>query len=191
MLISQGNGNVDISATISSNAGRVIDIQGRTSGAVTFSGAVTDSGGTGIILDSNGTSTFTFSGGVSLNGASSTFTATSSGTLTITGTNTIGATTPPTSTALNVASTTIGASGLTFQSISANGAANGIVLNNTGASAGLTVTGLGNTTVGGDNSGGTIQNTTGFGISLTTTFAPSFTNVRILNTVGHGVGVLT
>ena len=44
-----------------------------------------------------------------------------------------------TGTALNVTNTDIGASGLTFQSISANGAPNGIVLNNTGASGGLTV----------------------------------------------------
>ena len=51
--------------------------------------------------------------------------------------------TTTTGTALNVANTTIGASGLTFRSISANGAANGIILNNTGALAGLTVTGTG------------------------------------------------
>ena len=51
-----------------------------------------------------------------------------------------------TGTALNVANTTIGADDLTFQSISANGAVNGIVLNTTGSSGGLTVTG----TDGGD-----------------------------------------
>ena len=44
-----------------------------------------------------------------------------------------------------MANTTIGASGLTFRSISANGGANGIVLNNTGTTAGLTVTGNGGT----------------------------------------------
>ena len=37
-----------------------------------------------------------------------------------------------TGTALNVSNTTIGSSGLTFRSIAANGAPNGIVLNNTG-----------------------------------------------------------
>ena len=45
------------------------------------------------------------------------------------------------------------------------------MLNNTGSTAGLTVTGVGNTTQGGDNSGGTIQTTTGYGISLTNTGA--------------------
>src|SRR4029450_9167813 len=106
---------------------RAIDIQSRTSGTVTFTGAITDTGGTGILLNNNGTSTFSFSGGMTLNGAGTTFTATNpslTGTLTITGTNTIGATTPPTSgTALNVTNITIGASGLTFRSISQNGGA--------------------------------------------------------------------
>ena len=45
--------------------------------------------------------------------------------------------TTTTGTALNVANTTIGASGLTFRSISRQlAAANGIVLNNTGYAAG-------------------------------------------------------
>jgi hypothetical protein len=59
--------------------------------------------------------------------------------------------------ALNVSSATIGAGGLTFKSISANGGSNGIVLSSTGNTAGLTVTGDGSTA----GSGGTIQNTTG------------------------------
>ena len=41
-----------------------------------------------------------------------------------------------TGTALNIANTTIGAADVTFQSISANGAVNGIVLNTTGRAAG-------------------------------------------------------
>ncbi len=70
----------------------------------------------------------------------------------------------------------IGASDLTFQSISANGAANGIMLNNTGASGGLTVTGTGvslpdgtrGTIAGSRGTGGTIQSTSGDAISLNT-----------------------
>jgi hypothetical protein len=166
VLISQGNIPVTLAATatISSNAGRAIDIQSRTSGTVTFTGAITDTG-TGIFLNNNGTSAFSFSGGMTLNGTGTTFTATNSslgGTLTITGTNTIGATTAPTSgTALNVANITIGASGVTFQRISADGATNGIVLNTTGTGA-FSVLGTG-TTAG---SGGTIQNTTTRGASF-------------------------
>jgi hypothetical protein len=186
VLVNGGTMPLAIGATLTGNAGRVIDIQSRTSGAVTFSGAITDSGGTGIILNANGTSTFTFSGGISLNGASSTFTATSSGTLTITGTNTIGATTAPSGPALNVANTTIGASGLTFQKISATGGANGIVLNNTGSTAGLTVTGSGTA-----NSGGTIQGSSGAGLLLTSTRSPSFDRMQILNTGDSGVSGTT
>ena len=61
------------------------------------------------------------------------------------------------------------------------------MLNNTGAAGGLTVTGSGSTAQGGDNSGGTIQNTTGHGISLTNTTSPSFRNMRLLNTGDSGV----
>ena len=109
--------------------------------------------------------------------------ATDSGTLTVSGTGNSVST--GTGTALNVTDTNFGMA--TFQSISANGAPNGINLNNTGASAGLTVTGGGNTTQGGDFSGGTIQSTTGHGISLTNTTAPSFRNMRLLNTGNSGV----
>jgi hypothetical protein len=196
VLISGGTGNVTIAAPISSTAGRAVDIQNRTSGAVTFTGAITDAGGTGILLNANGTSTFSFSGGLTLNGAGTTFTATNpslTGTLTLTGTNTIGATTPPTSgTALNVTNVTIGASGLTFRSISANGVTNGIVLNNTGATAGLIVTGNAGTCTNANTtgcSGGEIRNTTGAdtagatppgtGIVLNNTIAPSLTRMWI------------
>ena len=58
--------------------------------------------------------------------------------------------------AVIVENTTIGAPGLTFRSVSANGAVNGIRLVNTGATAGLTVTGGGSVAQGGDVSGGTI-----------------------------------
>jgi hypothetical protein len=204
VLISQGTGNVTIAAPITSNAGRVVDIQNRTSGTVTFTGAITDTGGTGILLQNNGTSTFSFSGGLTLNGAGTTFTATNGslgGTLTITGTNTIGATTPPTSgTALNVSNVNIGAGGLTFRSISANGVTNGIVLNNTGASGGLTVTGNGGTCTNADTSGcsgGRIRNTAGAddagatpagtGIVLSSTLAPSLTRMWIHDHSNFGI----
>ena len=48
------------------------------------------------------------------------------------------------------------------------------MLNTTGSSGGLAVTGTGAAA-----SGGTIQNTTGVGISLTSTFEPSFTSLNI------------
>jgi hypothetical protein len=124
--------------------------------------------------------------------------ATSGGTITVQGSNnTISS---GTGTALNVANTTIGASGLTFRSISSNGSVSGIILNNTGANAGLTVTGnsagncggsitvqpLGtpstaNAPVTADCTGGTIQNTTGYGVTLTNTKNVSLTRMLIEN----------
>ena len=148
-------GNIPITfastATITSNAGRSIDIQDRTGGSVVFNGSITDTA-LGIFLDDNVNTTFAFTGGLSLNGSSATFRATDGGTLTITGTNTIGATTAATSTALNVSNTTIGGAGVIFRSISSSGGLKGIVLNATGAGA-FTVSGTGPA-----GSGGTIQN---------------------------------
>ena len=61
------------------------------------------------------------------------------------------------------------------------------MLNNTGTGGNLAVTGGGSTTQGGDNSGGTIQATTGHGISLTNTTGVSFRNLRLLNTGNSGI----
>ncbi len=92
---------------------------------------------------------------------------TGGGTITITGTNTIVTTT---ATALQVSNTNIGASGITFQSISSSGGSStGIILDNTGSAGGLTVTGDGaNTAVGGNATGGTIANKSGADNSTTT-----------------------
>jgi methionine-rich copper-binding protein CopC len=94
--------------------------------------------------------------------------------------------------ALNIVNTTIGAGNLTFVSISAGNndanadPASGIILNNTGSGR-LIVTGNGNTSVGGNSSGGTIQNVTGHAISLTSTQNPSFTNITIQGAGRSGV----
>jgi len=199
VLISGGNLPVTFAsnATISSNAGRSIDIQNRTGGTVTFSGAVTDTG-TGIFLNANTGSSINFTGALTLNTAANpAFTATGGGTVSVAGSaNTIATTT---GTALNVANTTIGASGMTFRSISANGGANGIVLSNTGATAGLTVTGNGGTctpaaptctggriqnTVGADNSTATPAGT---GIVLNNTSHVSLTRMRLDNHTNYAI----
>jgi len=124
------------------------------------------------------------------------FSATGGGTVTVgTGTNpnTIDSTT---GTALNVSNTTIGSSGLTFRSISANGAPNGIVLNNTGTSGGLTVTGAsGNCTAATPTcTGGRIQNTVGAdgatagnGIYLNNTRQVSLNLIRLNGHANNGV----
>ena len=70
-----------------------------------------------------------------------------------------------TGTALSLNGVAIGSSGFVLQSVSANGGASGIALNNLtgGGTVGVQVTGTGSTAA----SGGTIQNTTGAAVSLT------------------------
>ena len=96
--------------------------------------------------------------------------------------------TTTTGTALNVVNITIGAEDLTFQSISVNGAAKGIVLNTTGALGGLTVTGTGTT----DGSGGTIQNNSTRGIEIiNATGGISLKNMNLTNSSTTDAAVAT
>lgn len=181
------------------SAGRLVDIQSRTGGSVTLQGNLSSTtNATGINVSSNTGGTILFSGssktinsgtnpavtlagntgasitfsngGLSITTTSGTgFSASGGGTISVQGTsNTINS---PTGTALSVISTTIGAAHLNFQSISSAGSATatGIILDNTGASGGLIVTGDGtNTSKGGNASGGTIANKTGTDGSTTT-----------------------
>ncbi|MFZ6026726.1 MAG: cadherin domain-containing protein [Chloroflexota bacterium] len=177
---SQGTANITYAGTINSTS-RSVDIQNRTGGTIDFSGPVNGSG-TGVYLNGNTGSTINFTGGVTLTtGANAAFTATGGGTVSVTGAaNTLATTT---GTALNVTNTTIGTLGLTFRSIAADGATNGILLNNTGSSGGLTLTGTGTT----DGSAGTIQDTSGAAVSLISTNNVSISNLNVTNSNGHGV----
>ncbi|MBS1791322.1 MAG: DUF11 domain-containing protein, partial [Acidobacteria bacterium] len=192
-------------------------VQNNTSGSpsFTFSGAtktLSTSNNAAVTLSNNNTSTISFSnGGLNIDTTSGAgFSATGGGTVTVTtgaNPNTIDSTT---GTGLNVANTSIGGSGLTFRSINTNGATSGIILNNTGTgvgNGGLTVTGnsagmcggsVTNTTTPGtpatvtapviaDCTGGTIQASTGAGISLTSTKDVSLTRVRVLNSGTDGI----
>ncbi|EMR02768.1 beta strand repeat-containing protein [Cesiribacter andamanensis] len=164
--------------TIAINGTGTKSLSTQTGNAVTITG---NSAGTTVNFSGNNLSLTTTSG--------IGFTATGGGTVTVAGTgNSI---TSGTGTALNVVNTAIGApavagqGGLNFQSISANGAANGIVLDNTGSSGGLTITGDAGSTK--NNSGGTIQNTSGDGISLMNTRSVSLDQVNLQNTGGSGI----
>jgi hypothetical protein len=159
-LSGAASGNISIASPITGSAGHSVSVAGRSSGTVAFSGAISETG-TGISLSSNTGATINLTGGVAAStGTNAAFSATGGGTVNVTGANNTLATT--TGTALNVTSTNIGSSGLTFKSIAANGAANGIVLNGTGSSGGLTVTGDGsNASLGGNGTGGTISNSSG------------------------------
>jgi hypothetical protein len=184
-----GNGTISYAGSITNSSGRSVVVENRTGDSVTFTSVstITDTG-SGILVEDNAAGAVTdFLGTLTLStGANSAFTATNGGTLRVRGaTNTL---TTTTGVALSVTSTTIGAgsgapeTGLRFRSISSNGAASGIVLNNTGTSGGLTVTGT-----GGAGSGGTIQNATGDGISLTSTSGVSLSFMNIQNGGEDGI----
>ncbi|HEX6371302.1 MAG TPA: Ig-like domain-containing protein [Longimicrobium sp.] len=146
-------------------------VQSNTGGTITFNGDgttadsdpadVTKSINSGtaaaVSLVSNTNATINFNGGGLgiTSGSGAGFNATGGGTVNVTGaTNVVNS---GTGTAVNVQNTTIGASGLSFQSVSHSGGANGIVLDNTGSTNGFQVTGL----ASGVGSGGSITNTTG------------------------------
>ncbi|MFN2577805.1 MAG: choice-of-anchor Q domain-containing protein [Pyrinomonadaceae bacterium] len=163
--VGSGTATITWNASLTNNSGgNAVDVTGHSGGTVSFTGAITDTV-QGINLSTNASTTFSFSGGLSLNGTSSVFVATQGvsnpSSLTISGTNTIGATTAPTTTALNITNTTIAAGGVTFQKINAGtgagSAGDGIILDTTGNSGGnFSITGTGTAA-----SGGTIQHKTG------------------------------
>jgi hypothetical protein len=200
---SNTNANVGVSyaGTITDTSGMLVQMQNVTATSThTFSGAITDSGGTstGISLTGNTGATVTFSGGLSLSsGSSPAFTATGGGTVNICDENPCNPTstgslvntlTTTTGIALNVANTTIGSNDLEFRSISANGATNGIILNSTGSSGNLVIKGNGGScTSSATCTGGAIRNTTGDGISLTSTNGVSLTRLFVGTTGGHGI----
>ncbi|HEX6575297.1 MAG TPA: hypothetical protein VF042_10020, partial [Gemmatimonadaceae bacterium] len=219
-FVSGGAATISYGGNITNTASRSVSISGITGGSITLSGNITDTG-TGALIQNNTGGTISFSGatkvfntGTNTAIALSTNTgatvslvdsvkvtttsgagisASGGGILTITGSHNAISTT--TGKALSVVSTTIGGLGLTFRSISANGAANGIELNTTG-SGGLTVTGGSGlcgyvratdveNTSGCD--GGTITATTGSGISLTSASNVSLTRMRVTSAGGHGL----
>src|SRR5581483_5433000 len=165
LLISGQDGSFTYSGSISRATGVAAEVASKTGGTVTLSGAhknISTGLGAGVELSANTGATVDITGGglvVNTTGAVAGYVATGGGTVSVKGTgNTLSTTT---SRALQVSNTTISASGLTFQSISSNGAVNGISLDNTGATGGLSVTGTGTAA-----SGGTIQNSTADGVRL-------------------------
>ena len=178
-------GTIVVGSAISGSTAHPISVLDRSGGSVTFAGNVMGTG-QGILLSSNTGATITVGGAITLStGANAAFQAAGGGTIVApNAANTLASTL---GTALTVADTTIGAAGLRFRSIASNGAASGIVLNNTGALGSLTVTGNGAAATG-----GSILSSSGPGISLAGTKSPSF---AWLNIAGgrddgiHGEGV--
>ena len=200
-IANRTGGAVTLSGNITdgADAGGGISVGSNASSTITFNGQIALNTGAqnGVNLTSNGASTINFNAagngldittttGIGFNATGPGPAATSGGTVNVQGTgNTI---TSAGGIALNVINTAIGANDLNFQSISANGGANGIVLNNTGTTAafgGLTVTGDASTSDNG--SGGTIQGTTGVGILLTSTRDVSLDQMNINNSGDDGI----
>jgi len=145
-----------------------------------------ESGG-GINL-ANNTGTYAFSNVTRITSANTAaLRASSAGTLTL-GNVAAGALVNNGGIAVEVQNTTIGAAGINAVSVQSLGGAHGILLNNTGSSGALTVTGNGGTCSDSAScTGGFIANTSSHGVQLTNTVAPSITRMRIQNTGGNGV----
>jgi large repetitive protein len=178
--LSSGTVNFTDDGAINNTNGTNVSISSMTGGTDAFTGAIT---GHGISLTNNTGDTMNFTGGISLStGASNAFVATGGGTVSVTGTNHL---TTTTGTALDIANTTIGSSNVTFHDINSNGAANGILLNNTGASGGLIVTGDGGASS--NHSGGQILSSTGDGVSLNSTSNVNLGYIDINNGSADGI----
>ena len=192
-----GTSTIDITGSLNcSSTCTGINVQNINAGASTinFSSGTknldtTGGAGAGVTLDNIDNATVNFSnGGLNIDTASGVgFNAINGATaINVTGSgNSINSTS---AIALNVVSSTIGGSNLNFHDISAGNntaaadPASGIVLDTTGSGR-LIISGSGNAAVGGDNSGGEIQHTTGHAVSLNSTLNPSFTNMNI-----HDIG---
>jgi hypothetical protein len=210
-LLSASNCNGTYNGSITDNTGFAVDINNYNAGTFTFQiGSITSTGqgirvsnnaggtinfdnttkslttttNTAVTLNNNGTSTIRFrNGGLVINTTSGNGFDVSGGAggVNVTGTgNTI---TTTTGIGCTIVNTTIGVNNIVFQSISSNGAANGILLSNTGSTGTFTVTGTGATA----GSGGTIQNSTDDAVRLTTTTAVRLQLMNINNS-GNAAG---
>jgi hypothetical protein len=163
------------SAITKSSGGGTAFAVTNSSAAVNYAGTLNVTSGAGVGL-SNNTGAANFTGQLTLNtGANAAFSATGANG-TVTATHAANTLTTTTGTALTVNGPDIGVGGMVFTSIAANGAPNGIVLQDTGTTAGLTVSGT-----GGAGSGGTIQNITNRGASFVNAINISLSDMNFTN----------
>jgi VCBS repeat-containing protein len=173
-LSGAAGGNISIASTIENQTGSVVSVANRNEGTVTLSGNITSANG-GVSASSNTGAHVAYTGTLNLtrSGGGDTFTATGGGG--VKATSSANVLSSGSGTAIEVASTAIDSGGLNFQKVSSSGADNGIKLENTGTTAGLTVTGSGGTA----GSGGTIASSSGVGILLNSTKAVSLASVKV------------
>jgi uncharacterized repeat protein (TIGR01451 family) len=185
LLVTGGQGTILYGGNINSSH-RTVSISGKAGGTVTLGGRVNGTG-TGVYINNNASTVVTFSGGVNLNtGTSNAFDVVSNPSVAVNVTGSSNYLTTTSGTALRVDNSGIGASGLTFRSITSDGGGSaGIRLSSTGTSGGLTVTGDSGSSNNG--SGGTIQNKVGNGIELFSTRNVSLGYMVVQNNKGSGI----
>lgn len=178
-------GALTFGGTIAST-GSGISVQNNSGGSIAFTGSsksLSTGANPGVSLANNTGATISFGGGGLVIGTTTGtgFEAIGGGTISATGAgNTVSS---AGGVAVRVENTTIGAAGLTFRSVSANGGTNGIVLNNTGAVSGIQVTGT-----GAAGSGGTIQGMSGDGVRLDNATDVQLSSMVIQSNAGNGIG---
>ena len=203
--IDGGAATVAVNADITNTAGNSVEVSNITGGSVTFGGTITDSG-TGVLVSNNTGGTVSFNGQLDLDtttnnavrlltnaGAAINFnalditttsgnglTASGGGTITVSGANNTIVTT--TGTGLSMSNVTAGAGGVNFESISVDGAANGIWLSS--VDGGTISVGAGGSAMG---DGGSLANTTGDAVSATNVENLSLNYISIDNSGDDGV----
>jgi len=179
-----GSFTVTGATTIAGAAGGGVDVTSGVNLAVAFQGGITASTGasTAVNFSGNMGSSSLDVAGLSLTTTTGTgLNATNGGTVNVTGTGNTIATTG--GTAVNIAFATIGADGVTLESVSSlGGSGAGIILNTAGS--GFAVTGTGSVA----GSGGTIANKAGaVGVSINATSDVSLANMSITGNSNGGI----
>ncbi|MBX3425389.1 MAG: hypothetical protein KF688_06895 [Pirellulales bacterium] len=212
--LANSSANFTYTGAITTNSSRPVEIEGNTGGSVVFSNTSTiNSTGLGIRSFNNTGGSVLFAGAVTLdiddvnaagveiasNTAGSTqfnnidikttsgagFIAANSAGHTVTVLNAGNTIETTTGVGLSLNTVAVGASGVRFDSVTVDGATNGIVLNN--VTGGQVSVGLQGNSVG---DGGTIQNTTGSAIVVTNAANVSINHMNINATGAQGVDYL-
>jgi len=196
---SKTGGGVTLSGTINGSSSNGINVSSNTGGTIEFSGAtktLNTAGNAAVTLATNTGATINFSGGgLDIDTTSGKgLNATNGGTIIIgTGANanTINSTT---GTAVEIVGTSPGSPmplNIQLASVSANGAASGIILTNTsstGAPGGFRVLGNGGTCSSAATcTGGAIQNTTSNGVQITNAVNVFLTRMFIIDSADSGI----
>ena len=176
-ILENTGANVTFSDTI--NSALTLLVQDNTAGTFAFTGQVSLTGttdGVNILNNTGGTTSFN-NIDITKTGGGDGFTATSAvagHTVTVTGNDNNIST--QTGTALNLNTIAAGAAGINFESVSSNGAVNGIIINNvTGGPVNIGMNAAA-------DMGGTIQNSTGAAVQITNAANVNLNNMQIQNT---------